>query len=114
MDHLNRRTFLGLTAGIASAAALGACASGGGNPNAATGDNANVKLPDPAAPRTLPGQIDSKVSGVPTAFTQYPANPERSVTTPPGSGGQITTMQINFNAPPPASNRWQDALNKDL
>jgi putative aldouronate transport system substrate-binding protein len=114
MDHLNRRTFLGLSAGVAGAVMLGACDSGNGNPNAATGENASVKLPDPAAPSRLPGQIDSKVPGVPIAYTQFPANPAKSVTTPPGSGGEITTMQINFGAPPPTGNRWQDALHKDL
>jgi putative aldouronate transport system substrate-binding protein len=114
MDHLNRRTFLGLTAGVAGALTLGACDSGDGNKNAATGDNANVKLPDPAASRSLPGQIESRVAGVPVAYTQYPTNPEKTVTTPPGSGGEITTMQINFGPPPPAANRWQDTLNKEL
>ena len=44
------------------------------------GDNANVKLPDPATARNLPGQIESRVAGVPTAYTQYPANPEKTVT----------------------------------
>lgn len=114
MDHLNRRTFLGLTAGVAGAAALAACGSGDGNKNAATGDNANVKLPDAVAPKSLPGQVDSKVTGVPTAYTQYPSNPVKSVTTPPGSGSEITTMQINFDPPPPSPNRWLDTLNKEL
>ncbi|MBL7253249.1 extracellular solute-binding protein [Paractinoplanes lichenicola] len=115
MKHLNRRTFLGLTAGVAGAAALGACSdSGSGKSNVPSGDNASVKLPD-AAPRSpLPGQLTSTVPGVPAAYTQYPADPARTVTTPPGSGGEITTMQINFGAPPPASSRWQEAIDKEL
>jgi putative aldouronate transport system substrate-binding protein len=115
MQNLNRRTFLGLTAGIAGAAALAACGdSSNGKANVPTGDNANVELPDPVAPPALPGQLTSTVPGVPTAYTQYPASPARTVTTPPGSGGEITTMQINFGAPPPASNSWQEELDKQL
>jgi putative aldouronate transport system substrate-binding protein len=114
MQHLNRRTFLGLTAGVAGATVLGACGSGDGGSNVPAGDNANVKLPDAVTPQALPGQITSTVSGVPTAYTQYPADPARTVSTPPGSGGEITTMQVNFGAPPPSSNRWQQELDKQL
>jgi putative aldouronate transport system substrate-binding protein len=115
MQHLNRRNFLGLTAGVAGATVLGACGSdGGGKSNVPTGDNANVTLPQAVTPAPLPGQIISSVPGVPPAFTQYPASPARSVSTAPGSGGDITTMQINFGAPPPASGRWQQELDKQL
>jgi putative aldouronate transport system substrate-binding protein len=114
MNRLNRRNFLGLTAGVAGAAVLAACDSGSGSSNAATGDNQNTKLPAYTAPHDLPGQVNSKVPGVPTAYTEYPADPARSVTTPPGSGGTVTTMQVNFGDPPPANNRWLEALQKDL
>lgn len=94
---------------------LAACGDGGGaSSNAATGDNKNVKLPTYTAPPKLPGQVDSQVAGVPSAYTRYPAAPAKSVSTPPGSGGTVSTMQINFGDPPPANDPWLNALQKDL
>ncbi|MFB9449518.1 extracellular solute-binding protein [Dactylosporangium vinaceum] len=114
MDRLSRRSFLGLTAGLAAGSVLAACDSGSAGPGPATGDNSSVKLPRYTPPPALPGQLDSKVPGVPTAYTQYPASPARSVRTPPGSGGTVSTMQVNFGDPPPANNAWLEALQKDL
>jgi putative aldouronate transport system substrate-binding protein len=114
MSRLNRRTFLGLTTGLAGAVALSACGAGESTSSAAGGTPKELTLPDPIAPQSLPGQTTSKVPNVPPAFDQYPAQPYTSVPTPPGAGGDITTMQINFNAPPPANNTWQQELNKQL
>ncbi|GAA5187428.1 extracellular solute-binding protein [Rugosimonospora acidiphila] len=114
MNRLNRRSFLGLTAGLAGAAALSAC--GGGSSASPAGAPKDLLLPDSVTPPALPGQLSSTVGGVLPAYTQYPASPKPSVSAPPGSGGDITTMQVNYNAPPPAlsGNIWQQELNKQL
>jgi putative aldouronate transport system substrate-binding protein len=112
MDRLNRRGFLGLAAGLAGAAVLSAC----GDEPVGTGDSQELRLPDPVTPRALPGQVVSGVPNVLTAYTQYPTQPYASVSAPPGSGGDVTTMQINFDPPPPglSSNPWQQEFNRRL
>lgn len=112
--QLSRRGLLGLGVGLAGAAVLSAC-SDGSSPSVPSGSKAAL-LPDPTTPKALPGQLVSTVANVPLAYTEYPAQPYQSVASPPGTGGDVTTMQINFGAPPPAlsGNKWQQELNRQL
>ncbi|WP_156253936.1 extracellular solute-binding protein [Pseudactinotalea terrae] len=116
---LSRRTLLTVGVGVVSAGALAACRSatpgdaggggGGGEPPA------TLTLPTFVAPPEVEGATVSSVEGVPVAYSTF-GSPYRSVTEPPGSGGEVTTFQPLFRPPPPPldENPWWQQLNERL
>lgn len=58
----------------------------------------------------------ASADGVPPAYTTFPRELVRSVSTPPGKGGEVTLMTYTINAPPPAVEQnaaWQE-INRQL
>jgi putative aldouronate transport system substrate-binding protein len=112
-SRLNRRAVLGLGLGVAAGGALTAC--GGGGTTASPVKSKKLVLPNPVAPHLADGEVVSKVADVPPAFVTYP-KPWVSVPEKPGLGGTYTTMQINYQPPPPplSKNPWLQEFNKRI
>ncbi|GAA5020517.1 extracellular solute-binding protein [Actinopolymorpha pittospori] len=114
MEGLSRRRLLAAVGMGAAGAALGGCAGG-----AAEGGfrrSHPLRLPFEAPQPNVEGAIPSGTDGVPTAYRSFVSPPYRSVASPPGSGGTVTTFQILYGPPPPPvdENPWWQELNKRL
>jgi putative aldouronate transport system substrate-binding protein len=111
--RLNRRDVLGLAVGVAAAGALTAC--GGGNGGAGPVKAKALRLPSPVPAHPADGVVISRVADVPPAFVSYPKS-WQSVAEKPGRGGSFTTMQINYQPPPPplSKNKWLQEFNRRI
>lgn len=113
--QLSRRRLLGVGAGLAAMAALPACRTeGAGTQGSGGGDASSFKPPNYQPPEEIPGASISDVEGVPPAYSQYPRDQVASVSDVPGKGGEVSTFQILFQAPPPQNNPWLKELDKRL
>src|SRR5690606_8988458 len=65
-------------------------------------------------PDPLPGAVISDIEGVSPAYSQYPREQARSVDGTPGSGGEVSTFQVLFQAPPPSDNPWLTEFDRRL
>lgn len=96
-----RRTTLGLGA---AAIALTGLASCGGSSKSGGGSGGfkeqELKLPTYVEPKVPEGGIASDVEGMPTIFTSPLEEYFKSVDKAPGSGGEVTTFQVLWAAPP--------------
>ena len=106
---LSRRTFLRQTSvaaavGVASLQTLvAACVPASpapGAPAAKPGSNA-LKLPTYVAFNGPPPDQPGSLQGVQPVYVNYPKSPLKSVSTPPGKGGEINALTNTVNAPPP-------------
>lgn len=99
--------------GVAAAGALTAC--GGGNGGSGPVKAKKLAMPSPVPAHPAEGVTISKVPDVPPAFVSYPA-PWQSVAEKPGKGGTFTTMQINYQPPPPtlSKNKWLQEFNRRI
>lgn len=115
--HLDRRTLLALGGGLAVSAAL-SLTSGCRTPTAETGKTSEqttrFTAPNYVPPDQIPGAMISDIEGVSPAYSQYPKKQVRSVSKAPGRGGEVSTFQILFQAPPPSDNPWLTELNDRL
>lgn len=109
---VNRRMFLSSVAAAGLAATAG-CSTGGTKASSAQCVSALTFPKSTVAPR--PGEIRSKVTNTPIAWSEYP-KPYVTIPNPPGKGETVTTFQILFSSPPPAlkNNPWWQQLNKRL
>jgi putative aldouronate transport system substrate-binding protein len=114
---LTRRGFLTVAGATTAGVALASCSSGGegGNrPNPR--DAVELELPTYVAPPEIPGGLVSDVEGMPAIYTQPISEYTDSVTEVPLSGGEVTTFQVLWGAPPqdaPANEYWV-SLNERL
>lgn len=110
---INRRQALGLAAGVAGSALLGACGSGSAGPAKA---DSKLPLPISLPPKQLPGTHLSKVPGVAAAYQKLPVPGYVSVPKKPGGGGKTTAFTLTYGPPPTplGSNVWHQAVNKAL
>jgi putative aldouronate transport system substrate-binding protein len=116
--HLTRRGFLTTAAGTAGAVAaaplLAACGHSGGGGTGTTSKSELAKiLPDYVPSNAVKPDIPS-VNGSDPGFITYPANPLRTVTEAPGSGGTYTTITPLWASIPPANNQYYAAVNQAL
>ncbi|ACQ82281.1 hypothetical protein Bcav_4040 [Beutenbergia cavernae DSM 12333] len=95
-----RRTFLGLSGASALAVTLAACGEGGGGGGPQAREEVELALPTYAAPPEVPGGIVSDVEGMPVMFTEPFQEYFDSVEAPPLSGGEVSTFQVLWGAPP--------------
>lgn len=106
--HATRRGFLGLTA----MAAVGLTACGGGSGSGSSGiEPQELRLPTHVDPQLPPGGLVSEVEGMPTIFTDPIAEYFTTVDAAPGSGGDVTSFQVLWSAPPQARDKnayWQE------
>jgi len=108
---VGRRLLLSGIAGAALAAAAGCSSSGKSSTTAAC--TSALKFPSPKPPAST--AIIPKVAGTPIGWHDYP-KPYVTVPEPPGKGGNVSTYQILWGAPPPGvgKNPWWQGLNKRL
>ena len=102
----------GTSAATSAPATVGATTGSTVVPGSATVANAASATGGMTAPATADGKIPSPNPdlGVPDAFTKLPA-PFKSVDTPPGRGGKVTTLHISYVAPPTPHDQnkfWQE------
>ncbi|SDT23076.1 extracellular solute-binding protein [Microlunatus soli] len=107
-----------MTIGTAGAVGLGLAGCSTGAPTSSTGSRAETVLPSykPQQPATGAGAVSSEVDDLPQIYTRNPTRYWSSVEAPPGDGGQVTTFQMLWFAPPAAVGKnpyWQQ-LNKNL
>lgn len=112
--RLDRRGLFGLAAG-AAAVTLGGC-SGSDAAGEGFGEHSSVDVPAHVDPAPVEGEIVSKVPGVPPGYTTIPSPLPNATDGVPGSGGEFTTFQVNWGAPPrpEAKNAYWQELNKRL
>lgn len=111
---MSRRAAIGLAASGVVAGALGGCS---GNQDAGSfGQNESLQLPVHVEPTPVDGQIVSDVPGVPPALTKLPSPQPKSTSGAPGRGGEFTTFQVNWGAPPKprGENKYWQELEKRL
>jgi putative aldouronate transport system substrate-binding protein len=125
VERLTRRDALRMAAGGAAASLLiQACGApspsapaGGGAPSSAGGGAAPVKLPTFVAFQGAKPDFPGTPDGIlPPAYTNYPRNPPKTVTTPPGRGGVVNAMMYTTQAPPTPLDQntaWQQ-VHKEL
>jgi putative aldouronate transport system substrate-binding protein len=111
--RLDRRTLLALGAG-AGLSLLSACRTPAADPGPTSNDPGRFSAPDYVPPDRIPGASISDIEGVSPAYSQYPTKQVRSVSETPGRGGEVSTFQILFQAPPPSNNPWLTELNERL
>jgi len=109
MNH--RRGFLRLAAGSAFAAAAGpgllaACnvlpgAQSGPGSSGAAPSGGTLKLPTYLPFQGPQADLPATADGVPPAYTSFPRQLAKSVSSPPGKGGDITIMTYTMFAPVP-------------
>lgn len=105
--QVTRRSVLGLTVTAAAAGFTGCSSSTSpSSPNSSAAGGATI--PSVVQPAALPGAKVSSIPNVPVVQTQYPTQPAATVSTPPGNGDTITTLQITYTppAPPASQNKW--------
>lgn len=111
--QFNRRRVLGLTLGVTAGGVLTAC--GGSGTAANPVKSKKLVLPSPIPAHPADGEVISTIANVPPAFVSYP-KPWVSVPEKPGKGGSFTTMQINYQPPPPtlSKNTWLQEFNRRI
>ncbi|MFC7483603.1 ABC transporter substrate-binding protein [Luedemannella flava] len=118
---LSRRGVLAGAAAIAGAAALTGCGSGPkkAGPGTTGADALRQALPryipsSSVAP-DIPGVAGANGAASDPAFLSYPANPARTVASPPGAGGTYVTRTPLWGAIPPSDgNSYYEAVNAAL
>ncbi len=111
--RLSRRGVLGLGAG-AGLAALAGCRTQPADTGPAVDGSAKFVAPNYLPPEQLPGAAISEIDGVSPAYSQYPREQVRSVAETPGRGGEVSTFQVLFQAPPPSDNPWLTEFDQRL
>lgn len=108
----DRRTFLKVAGlGLLSAAAVGSLAGCGTRQELVASGASSVKLPTFVAAEGFAPDLAGTAGGVPAAYFKYPANPVRTVTTPPLNGETFTAITNIFGPPPSGRERnaaWQE------
>ncbi|WP_425826576.1 extracellular solute-binding protein [Streptomyces fractus] len=118
--RVDRRRFLSLSAGAATAvAASGLLTACGGSTGADTqkGGAGSVRFPAYKAATPVKPALPATADGVMAGFYDYPADPVRAFSAPPGKGlDSITAMTSIVTQVPPGvgSNTYWQALNKQL
>lgn len=114
---LDRRSFLSLTGLAALSVTLASCSGGAGGASRPDAREAvSLRLPTYVPPQQLEGGIVSSVEGMPTIYTRPIQEYFDSVASKPLSGGEVTTFQVLWGAPPqavPANKYWVE-LNERL
>lgn len=115
-SRISRRGVLGLGAlgaggGLAALAGCRTEPTGSGQPSQGP---INFAAPNFLPPDPLPGAVISDIEGVSPAYSQYPREQARSVDGTPGSGGEVSTFQVLFQAPPPSDNPWLTEFDRRL
>jgi putative aldouronate transport system substrate-binding protein len=116
---LSRRTFLhqsGVAATVGAMSLVAACAPTRPTASAPPAKSSALKLPTYGAFNGPPADQPGSLQGVQPVYVNYPKSPVKSVTTPPGKGGEITALTNTVNAPPPPLDQnpaWQE-VNKQL
>lgn len=95
-----RRTTLGLGAAAITLTGLAACGGSGKSDGSGGFKEQELKLPTYIEPKLPEGGITSDVEGMPTIFTTPIKEYFTSVDKAPGSGGEVTTFQVLWAAPP--------------
>lgn len=95
-----RRTTLGLGAAAIALTGLAACGGSGKSGGSGGFKEQELKLPTYIEPKLPEGGITSDVEGMPTIFTTPIKEYFTSVDKTPGSGGEVTTFQVLWAAPP--------------
>lgn len=108
-----RRALFGLAASGAVAGTLAGCS---GTSQGQDFGKSSLELPAHVDPKPIPGEIVSDVPGVPPALTKLPSPLPTSTDGVPGNGGEFTTFQVNWGAPPKpeSQNKYWQELNKRL
>jgi putative aldouronate transport system substrate-binding protein len=119
---LSRRTFLRQTSvaatigGVSLETLVAACTPAAPAPSAPAARSTALKLPAYNAFNGPAPDQPGSLQGVQPVYVNYPKNPAKSVTTPPGKAGEITALTNTVNAPPPPLDQnpaWQE-VNKQL
>ncbi|GAB3748457.1 extracellular solute-binding protein [Microlunatus parietis] len=110
-SRLSRRGVLGLGAGLA---ALAGCRTQPKDPAPGSEPTARFVAPNYVPPDQVPGAMISDIDGVSPAYSQYPSEQAKSVTETPGSGAEVSTFQVLFQAPPPTNNPWLTEFERRL
>ncbi|MFD5213751.1 extracellular solute-binding protein [Microbacterium sp. NPDC058345] len=108
----DRRTFLKVAGlGLLSVATVGTLAGCGTRQELVASAADSVKMPAFVPAKGLAADLAGTAEGVPAAFFNYPANPVRSVTTPPLKGETFSAITNIFGPPPNARGKnpaWQE------
>ncbi|MFC4138742.1 MULTISPECIES: hypothetical protein [unclassified Microbacterium] len=108
----DRRTFLKYAGfGALSIAAVGSLAGCGTRQELVVSDSNSVKLPTFTKAEGFAPDLAGTAEGVPAAYFNYPANPVRTVTTPPLNGETFSAITNIFGPPPNAREKnpaWQE------
>ena len=113
LTKVTRRGFLGGTAGLAGAAVLTGCSTGGGTPGGGPASQGAVSAD------VLPSYIPKEYvkPDFPAPANGYSSIPEfvKAFSAPPGSGGTFKAMTPLWGAiPPTTGNHYFDAVNKAM
>ncbi|MFJ6213438.1 Tat pathway signal sequence domain protein [Streptomyces sp. NPDC092296] len=124
-NAVSRRSFLTAAAAVAGAVTLSplltAC-GGGGDSGRKTGTNSKsglaaalpAYLPNASVSPDIPSSTGAAGALSPAGFLKYPANPVKSVSGVPGSGGHYTAVTPLWGSIPAANNAYYQAVNKAL
>lgn len=126
--ELNRRSFVNGAVAVAGTAALSpllaACGGGGKNSETKRKGGTNTKkgaaaalpayVPSTAVQADIPSVTGAAGAVTDPGFLKYPANPTKSVTMKPGSGGSYTTLTPLWGTIPAAGNAFYKAVNEAL
>lgn len=117
----------GLIAGAAAVAAVAAtpllsgCGKSGGGKSSTGSSSEDLSkalpayIPNQAIKPDIPSVVGANGATSDPGFLKYPANPIRTVTGTPGSGGSYVTMTPLWGAIPPSNgNGYYDTVNKAL
>ncbi|WP_164234216.1 extracellular solute-binding protein [Microbacterium hydrocarbonoxydans] len=108
----DRRTFLKVAGiGLLSVASIGSLAGCGTRTELVASGASSVKLPAFVPADGLAPDLAGTAGGVPAAYFRYPANPVRTVTTPPLKGETFTAITNIFGPPPngrDSNPAWQE------
>ncbi|MFE6736503.1 extracellular solute-binding protein [Microbacterium sp. NPDC057650] len=108
----DRRTFLKVAGfGLLSVAAVGSLAGCGTKQELVVSDSNSVKLPTFLKAEGFTPDLAGTAEGVPAAYFNYPANPVRTVKTPPLNGESFTAITNIFGPPPNSRDKnpaWQE------
>ncbi|GAA1545647.1 extracellular solute-binding protein [Kribbella lupini] len=112
-SRIGRRALLGGVGALGLTGVVGGCSNEGRGGTAGKGGNAPQSQVRPAyVPYTgVKPDLAGAEYNIPNAFTRYPADPVRAVTTPPGDGKPIQVLTFTNTPIPPKleQNRfWQE------